>query len=186
MALRLALRVSCVVAVGLLASCGGEPASSTGRADDSTAVTATADGPTPTTTTAAPTPAKGPQLNPLEKAVVRALRAADPKAARTEHGFEDAHATATIDGDRVVVDIPSPGVTGRGKVRRTVRYSKVTTQAVALPFVGLTWRFGCRLERFGEREINLSSVSRPRRVVPAVYRLLGCAPARLPIPKKTS
>jgi hypothetical protein len=180
------VRVSCLVAVWLLAGCGGQPASSTSHADDATAATATAHQPPATTTTAARTSAKGPQLNPLEKAVVRALRAADPTAARTEHGFEDAHATAKIDGDRVVVDIPSPGFTGRGKVRRTVRYSSVRTQAVALPYVGLTWRFACRLKRFGAREVNLSSVARPRRVVPVVYRLLGCAPAPLPVPKRTS
>jgi hypothetical protein len=145
--------------MALLVACGNEQA----------------DNPAPRTTTALPT---GPQLNPLERAVLERLRAVDPNAGRAEHGFNDAHATATITGDRIRIDIPSPGFGIGGKIRRTARYSGVKTQAVSTRFAGLAWRFGCRLRGFGNREVDLTSVSQARRVVPAVYRLLRCSVPR--------
>ena len=119
-------------------------------------------------------------MNPLEAMLLRRLRAADLDAERTEHGFHDAHARARIGGDRVGVDIPSPGFEISGRVRAVATYSGVRAQNVSAAFGGVSWRFGCRLTGFGDRAVLLSRVSDPRTVIPAAYRLLGCKPAVLP------
>lgn len=163
------LRICMVVAV-VLAGCGGEPASesasSTKAADSLPARAQTGSSPT------------GPDLNPLEKTLLSRLRAIDPNALRTDHGFKDAHARARIAGDQVYIDIPTPNVS-REKVRRTVWYSGIQMQAVSRQTVGHVWRFGCRLNSFGDREVYVWDVPNPRRVVPAVFRLLRCRHAPL-------
>lgn len=106
------------------------------------------------------------------------LQAADPNAARTEHGYTDAHAEATIAGDHVYIDIPTPDVS-RDKDRRIVRYSGIETQAVRRQIVGPGLFFGCRLKGFGDRHVYVTDLASPRRVIPIVYRLLQCRHAPL-------
>lgn len=167
------LRISApVVVAAVLIGCAGDSGSSTMTTHDRAGRTRTAS----PATNAAPKP--GSQDQPLERDLVERLQVADPNAARTGDGFKDAHAEATIAGDHVYIDIPTPGVS-RDKVRRIVRYSGIETQAVPGQIVGRGLFFGCRLDGFGDRQVYVSDLSKPRRVTPIVYRLLRCTHAPL-------
>jgi len=145
-----------------LTGCGGA-GSSTGAADRPAADVRPASHP------------RDREVRALQTALLERLRVVDPDAAGTEHAIYDAHAQARIAGDQVFIDIAGPGAPLQKKARRTARYAGIETQILSSDVSGRGYQFACRPEGFGDRKVHLAFVSRPRRVIPAVHRLLMCA-----------